>query len=94
MNAGRLRDLPRDRVARLLDAVYPEPNPLDTAESFLRAHHDDIAGLTLDELESERLLARIRWATLVYRRQRPSDWLQTRLWRLDRAAERLRKRRA
>jgi hypothetical protein len=78
------------RVARLLEAVYPEPDPFDTAEAFARAHHDDVPGLSLDQLDAERLIARLRWSILVYRGQRPSAWLQGRLWRLDQAAARLR----
>ena len=61
------------RVARLLDAVYAEPSPFDSAEHFARAHHDDIAELGLDEIDAERILARIRWAVFIYRRAEPSE---------------------
>lgn len=79
------------RVARLLDAVYGEPVAFDSAEQFARAHHDDIADLVLDEVDAERILARMRWAVIVHKRAEPSGWLLERIARLDRAAERLRK---
>ena len=81
-----------DPVTRLVDLVYHEPDMFATAEEFEKVHHDDIAALTLDELDAERILARIRWAVLVHRRAAPSEWLVERLGRLDRAADRLRKR--
>jgi hypothetical protein len=71
------------RITRLLDVVYPEPNPYDTAEAFQRAYHGDLPQLTLDELDAERILARIRWAAILYRRGVPSPWLRERLSRLD-----------
>jgi hypothetical protein len=80
------------RIGRLLDAVFPEPDPFASAEQFARANHDDIAGLTLDELDAERILARVRWAAIVHHRGDPSAWLQERIQRLDRAAQQLRPR--
>ena len=55
------------RLARLLDLVYPEPDLLSTAEAFERAHHDDVPRLALEAVDAERILARIRWAMVVYR---------------------------
>jgi hypothetical protein len=75
---------------RLLEGAYPEPDAFDTAESFERANHDDISRLTLDEIDAERILARLRWAALIHHRAEPSSWLQERIARLDQAAVRLR----
>lgn len=83
---------PLARIARLLDAIYHEPDPFETAEEFARAAHDDIPGLTLDELDAERILVRIRWAAVVYHREPPSTWLEERISRLDGAAQQLRSR--
>lgn len=80
------------RIGRLLDAVYAEPAPFDTAESFARSNHDDIPELRLDELDAERILARLRWAVYVQKRAEPSGWLMERIARLDQAASRLRSR--
>ncbi len=79
------------RVARLLDAAYQEPDPFDTAESFERAHHGDVDRLTLDEIDAERILARLRWSVIVHHGGTPSPWLQERIARLDQVALRLRK---
>ena len=67
------------RVARLIDAVYREPNPFATAEEFARSHHDDIAARSLDELDAERFLARLRWSVHVYQRVDVSRWLIERI---------------
>jgi hypothetical protein len=79
------------RLMRLVDAIYEEPDPFETAEEFARSHHDDIASLFLDELDAERFLARLRWSVVVYRRGEPSAWLRDRIARLDQAAARLRR---
>lgn len=84
------RDPQLARLERLLAAVYCEPNQFDSTESFERAHHDDLAQLTLDELDAERILARFRWAALIHHRVGPSLWLEERIARLDQAAMRLR----
>lgn len=78
------------RVERLLGMVYSEPNPFDTIESFQRASHDDLPHLTLDEIDAERILARLRWAVFIHHRAEPSRWLEERIARLDQAAARLR----
>jgi hypothetical protein len=78
------------RIERLLDALYSEPDPYDTVESFERANHDDVAQLTLGEIDAERILARFRWAALIHHRAEPSRWLQERIARLDQAAARMR----
>ncbi len=79
-----------DALPRLLDAVYAEPDPFDTAEQFERAHHGDLDQLSLDEIDAERILARLRWAAIVHHRGRPSAWLEQRIALLDRRAARLR----
>lgn len=79
-----------DLIDELVDAIYREPNAFNSAEDFARAHHDDLPQLTLAELDAERLLARFRWALLVYRRVEPSPWLEERLHYLDEAAQRRR----
>jgi hypothetical protein len=79
-------------LERLVDAVYHEPNAFETAESFARAHHDDVPALTLDEVDAERILARLRWAVLIHRRQQPSPWLEDRIARLDQVAAQRRQR--
>jgi len=81
---------PLARVERLLDALYSEPSLFASAEEFERANHDDLAQLTLDELDAERILARLRWAALIHHRAEPSLWLSERIARLDQAALRLR----
>jgi hypothetical protein len=88
----KTRGGPLARIARLLDAIYGEPDPFASAEQFARANHDDIGDLTLDEVDAERILVRIRWAALVHHRGMPSAWLQQRIARLDRAAQQLRAR--
>jgi hypothetical protein len=79
------------RIARLLDLVYPEPDPFDTADAFERTYHGDVPQLALEQLDAERILARIRWAVIVYRRGVPSSWLRERLTRLDAEAEQRRR---
>ncbi len=81
-----------DVVRRLLDVVYAEPCPYDSAEDFSRAHHDDIPSLTLDEIDAERILARFRWALTICQREDPPRWLLERLAKLDQAADERRQR--
>ena len=75
-----------DRVQRVLDAVYREPDACNTFEDFTRETHQDIPARTLDEIDAECILARLRWAVLVHRREEPSRWLLDRLALLDDAA--------
>ncbi|PYR49953.1 MAG: hypothetical protein DMF89_10855 [Acidobacteria bacterium] len=88
---GVINSAPRKRpvvtLAELARAAYPDPRVFDTAESFARAHHDDIAALDLETLDRERFLARQRWANDPV----PSEWLHERLVRLDAEAERRRR---
>ena len=79
-------------IARLLDAIYAEPDPFVSAEQFARSNHDDIPDLSLDEIDAERILVRVRWAALVHHREEPSIWIRERIARLDRAAQQLRPR--
>jgi hypothetical protein len=78
-------------VMQFLDATYPEPQPLASAEAFARMHHDDLADLSLDEIDAERILARQRWAVFIHHRAEPTVWLEERIARLDLTAARLRK---
>jgi hypothetical protein len=82
------RDLAR--LWPLLDAAYSEPDPFDSLEALERAHHRDLDRLTLDEVDAERLLTRIRWGVIIYHGQVPSRWLLERIARLDQVAARLR----
>jgi hypothetical protein len=88
------RGVDLSRVERLLDVVYAEPDPFETAEEFERAHHGDIASLPLDLIDAERILARLRWAVLIHRRAPVTSWLEERIARLDQAASRLRQQKA
>jgi hypothetical protein len=85
----RARSITR-RLERILDRLYVEPDAFLSAEEFERAYHDDIPVLTLDQIDAERILARVRWALTVQARREPSAWLLERLVRLDQAAGRLR----
>jgi hypothetical protein len=73
-------------MAELTTRAYPDPAAFDTAESFSRFHHDDVAGLDAETLDRERFLARQRWANA-----EPSEWLRERLVHLDAEAERRRR---
>jgi hypothetical protein len=73
------RDRARRRLLLLFDAACPDADPNDSAEQFRRAGHQDIAGLSDDEITSERILLRIRWALAAS----ASTWLTERLARLD-----------
>jgi hypothetical protein len=68
------------RREALADLLYPVPDPVDTAESLACFLHRDIAGMGLEALDADRLLARIAHAL------KPSDWLRERLTQLDAAA--------
>jgi hypothetical protein len=74
------------RRKRLGELIYPDPQPLDTFEQFARDAHDDIGGLTLERLDDERLLARLRRALS----PQPSEWLRERIARLEAEAGRRR----
>jgi hemerythrin len=71
-------------LADLVREAYPDPDEFETAESFHRAHHDDIPHLTDEELADERFLSRHRRAL----EREPSDWLRARIARLDAEAAR------
>lgn len=76
----------RSTLLRLLEQVFPDPNPYETAEQFERANHDDIPRLSLEDLDRERILCRLRWAL----DDHPSDWLLGRMSRLEAEATRRR----
>jgi hypothetical protein len=77
----------------MLRESYPDPLPFDSAESFARYHHDDIAPALADEdLEDERFLAHLRRALERRARREVSAWLRERIARLDAEAARRRQR--
>jgi hypothetical protein len=84
MNARRMA---LTELARLIGAAYPDADEHDTWEERRRALHLDLDDLPLEELDRERILARLRWAL----DPEPSRWLEERLRRLDHAASRLRR---
>ncbi len=84
MNARRLA---LTELARLISAAYPDPDEFDTWEERRRGLHLDLDDLPLEELDRERILARLRWAL----DPDPSAWLEARLRHLDRAAAQLRR---
>lgn len=84
MNARRLA---LTELARLVTAAYPDPDEHDSWEERRRVLHLDLDDLPLEDLDRERILARLRWAL----DPEPSDWLEARLLQLDRAASQLRR---
>jgi hypothetical protein len=82
------RRRPAFTLADLFIAEYPDPRPCDSLEQFERAHHMDIAALSLDEIDRERVRALNRWAY----DSNPSEWLLERRRLLDDTAARLRQR--
>lgn len=83
-----MKNLRTSRLAELVIEAYPDPDPYVSFEEFSRARHEDLPGLTLEEIDQERFVARLRWAL----DSDPSPWLRDRLMRLDREAERRRQR--
>jgi hypothetical protein len=81
------RKLALSELARLVGAAYPDPDEHDSWEEHRRALHLDLDDLPLEDLDRERILARLRWAL----DPEPSPWLEERLRRLDRAAAQLRR---
>jgi len=78
------------RRGRLGELLYSDPDPFDSSEQFTRFHHDDLAGLSLEQLDDERILARLRRALS----GQPSSWLAERIARLEAEAARRRSRTA
>ena len=79
----------RGRLAELIcfvALIYPEPRTFDTTEEFAKFHHDDIPGLGAEEIDDERLLARLARALS----PQPSSWLRERIVKLDAEASRRR----
>jgi hypothetical protein len=74
-------------LARLVIAAYGDPSEHDSWEERRRALHLDLGDLPLEDLDRERILARLRWAL----DPDPSRWLEARLLNLDRAAAQLRR---
>jgi hypothetical protein len=71
-------------LARLAVDAYRDPLPFETAEQFERHNHDDIARLTDEDLDRERLRASLRWAY----DPSPSAWFLGRRSRLEAEAKR------
>jgi hypothetical protein len=104
MNPRALRAYPRgvldrpvSRRARRTDfaealgaGLYPDPKRFDSAESFLRASHDDVRDLTDEALENERFLSLQRRAVESAARISPSPWLVERIGVLEGEAARRR----
>jgi hypothetical protein len=71
----------------IIDILYPETDPFASQENFDRAHHRDIVAMSLEAIEAELFLARLRASTLIHHRiGEPSDWLVERRRRLAQAA--------
>jgi hypothetical protein len=70
-------------LRELFRAAYPDPDPSATLEAYRRDGHADVETLSLEELDRERIMARIRWALEGHG---ASEWLCVRLQRLDDAA--------
>ena len=77
---------PNVTLAALTIEAYADPNPYETAEAFAKYHHDDLAAMTLEDLDRERMAARLRRTF----DPRPSEWLLNRLAKLDAIAARRR----
>jgi hypothetical protein len=84
MNARRLA---LSELARLVCNAYPDPAEYDSLEERRRALHLDLADFCLEDLDRERILARLRWAL----DPDSSPWLEARLQHLDRTAAALRR---
>lgn len=78
-----MKDLGFSRLAELVIEAYPDPDPAESLEAFARLRHEDLPGLTLEEIDRERIVARIRWAL----DSASSRWLLDRLAKLDRERE-------
>jgi hypothetical protein len=76
----------RSRLLELLEEAYPDPSQWATVEGFQRAHHDDVTHLDDEELDDERVLARIRRAATP--RHQRTQWLVERVTVLEREAAR------
>ena len=74
------------RLAELILEVYDDPDPCASLEEFKRFTNEDVPGLSLEDLDRERFLARLRWAL-----DPDSAWLRDRLACLDREAARRRR---
>lgn len=83
-----MKSLNRSRLTQLVVEVYADPDPCASLENFARARHEDLPGLSLEAIDRERLLARLRWAL----DPDDSSWLRDRLARLDLEADRRRQR--
>jgi hypothetical protein len=75
------RSLAFSRLAELIIEAYDDPNPCDSLEEFRRFTNDDVPNLSLEDLDRERIMARLRWAV-----DPDSAWLRDRMAALDREA--------
>jgi hypothetical protein len=80
-------NLSQTPLAEIILASYQDPDPCVSLEEFSRARHDDLPGLTLEEIDRERILARLRWAV----DPEPSRWFLDRMRRLETEADRRRR---
>ena len=81
----RLQSLTLEEIIR---RAYPVPTMCDSVESLMKFHHADIDELTDEQLDAERIRARLAWAFS----RRPSEWLIERVGRVEAAASRRRAR--
>ena len=66
------------RLKKILDAVYPTPDPLKSEEDWLRSTHQDLDNMTKAELNRE--YDRVQWCLLFD--DNPQYWLVQRGERL------------
>jgi hypothetical protein len=81
-----VKHLALSKLAELVDEAYGDPNPCESLDEFRRFLHEDIPSLSLEAIDRERFVARLRWAI-----DPDSAWLRERLERLDREAARRRR---
>jgi hypothetical protein len=81
-----VKRIERSRLAELIREAYAEPDSCGSLEDFERFRHGDLPRLSLDDIDRERIFARLAWAVT----PEPSAWLRDRLVRLEREATRRR----
>jgi hypothetical protein len=82
-----VKHLALSRLAELIIDAYPDPDPTDTLEELQRFCNEDLGRLSLEDIDRERLVARLRWAV----DPDSSAWLRARLAALDREAAKRRR---
>lgn len=81
-----MKHLALSKLAELIIEVYDDPDPCESLEEFKRFLHEDVPHLSLEELDRERIVARLRWTF-----DPDSAWLRERLAILDSEAGRRRR---